>query len=95
MSKWLEFGDPDEVADAWEESKRQAGFMVMPQDEYAERKERLQTEAYADGRADERAEWLPVLDALRWIRAYTSVKHTAADKVIHSRADAAIEKAGG
>jgi hypothetical protein len=29
-----------------------------------------QTEAYAEGRADERAEWLPVLEALRTLATY-------------------------
>jgi hypothetical protein len=61
----------------------------------SEQREHIQTEAYAAGRADEREEWKPVLEALRWIRGYTSVRHTYTDCAIHSRAEAAIAKATG
>jgi predicted nucleic acid-binding protein len=72
----------------------------------AEKREQAQTEAYADGRADERAEWVPVLEALRVAlrqlealggkrRKHPEEGQDAIHAEVLEQIDTAIEKAGG
>jgi hypothetical protein len=59
-----EKGDIDDQWAGWLDSMTRCGMVAMRREEFREHMDQLQTEAYADGRADERAEWAPVLDAL-------------------------------
>jgi hypothetical protein len=64
----------DDQRDAWEDGMVRGGMLVMTRQEYSDRREQLQTEAYADGRADEREEWKPVLEALRELTVLEGIR---------------------
>jgi hypothetical protein len=96
-----EKGDIDDQWTGWLDSMTRCGMVAMRREEFREHMDALQTEAYADGRADEREEWMPVLEALRLLKSDTERYHggkgftpTFLDEAMH-KASAAIEKAGG
>jgi hypothetical protein len=61
----------------------------------SERREQALTDAYADGRADERAEWLPVLGALQEMVHMAELYIEASPGGPIQRARAAIARATG